>query len=67
MFSHEIKQFLAERDNIINKEDYYYLTDIRENPQIKSIKYNTFEDKYELETDDGYYFKFSVRRKRNDS
>ena len=60
MYSYEIKQFLADKNNIITKEDYYSLTDIRETPQIKSIKYNTFEDKYELETDDGYYFKFSV-------
>lgn len=62
MYSYEIKQFLADKNSIITKEDYYSLTDIRENPQIKSIKYNTFEDKYELKTDDGYYFKFSVVR-----
>ena len=62
MYSYEIKQFLADRNNVITKEDYYSLTNVHENPQIKSIKYNTFEDKYELETDDGYYFKFSVMR-----
>lgn len=62
MFSHEIKQFLAERNYNISKADYYYLTDVRENPQIRDIKYNTFEDKYDLTTDDGYYFKFSVMR-----
>ena len=62
MYSFEIKQFLADRNNTITKEDYYSLTNVRENPQVKGIKYNTFEDKYELETDDGYYFKFSVMR-----
>lgn len=62
MFSYEIKQFLTERDNTVDKGEYYLLTDHTVNPQINSIKYNSYDDTYEMSTNDGCYFKFRVRR-----
>lgn len=62
MYSYEMKTFLDERDNIISKDEYYMLTDSRSNPQIINIKYDTYNGKYELVTEDGYYFSFNIRR-----
>ncbi len=62
MYSHEIKQFLYERNNVLSKEEYEEITDIDNNPQIKSMKYNTEDDTHEIVTNDGYFFKFMVLR-----
>lgn len=62
MFSHEILKFLGERDNTICKSDFWMITDTKENPQIKSIKYNSYDDTYEMSTNDDYYFKFRMMR-----
>jgi hypothetical protein len=62
MFSHEIFRFLGERDNTISKSDFWMITDTKENPQIITIKYNSYDDTYEMSTEDDYYFKFRVAR-----
>ena len=62
MYSYEIKQFLHERNNILSREEFLEITDINRNPQIVSMKYDTVEDKYEIVTSDGYFFKFMVLR-----
>lgn len=35
-------------------------------PQINRVKYNPFEDKFEIWTDDNYYFKFDVEKRNED-
>ena len=62
MYSYEIKQFLHECNNILSREEFLEITDINRNPQIVSMKYDTVEDKYEIVTSDGYFFKFMVLR-----
>lgn len=62
MYSHEIKQFLYERNNVLSKEEFLEITDLNKNPQIKSMKYDTSDDMHEIVTNDGYYFKFMVLR-----
>ena len=62
MYSYEIFKFLGERDNIISKSDFWMITDTKENPQIRTIKYNSYDDTYEMYTDDDYCFKFRVMR-----
>lgn len=62
MYSYEIKTFIEKRNHILSQEEFLEVTDINRNPQIKSIKYDTKEDKMELVTTDGYFFKFMVLR-----
>lgn len=62
MYSYEIKQFLHERNGILSREEFLEITDTERNPQIKSMKYNTADDTYELVTNDGYFFSFMVLR-----
>lgn len=60
MYSYEIKQYLYERNNVLSRDEYLELTDLGKNPQIKSMKYDTSNDTYEIVTSDGYFFKFLV-------
>ena len=62
MYSYEMKQYLHERNNVLSREEYLEFTDVKKQPQICSMKYNTYDDTYEVETSDGYYFNFMVLR-----
>ena len=64
MYSYEIKAFIEKRNHVLNHEEFLEITDIERNPQIQSMKYNTFDDTYELVTNDGYFFKFMVLREK---
>lgn len=63
MYSYEIKLFLDERNHVLSREEFLELTDVQKNPQIKSMKYDTSNDNYEIVTSDGYYFTFIKTRK----
>ena len=62
MYSYEIKAYIEERKHVLNREEFLEITDINRNPQIQSMKYNTYDDTYEMVTNDGYFFKFMVIR-----
>lgn len=57
MFSWEIRDELEKYNYRISSEIYKKICD---SPQIQKIKYEPFGDYYELYTDDGYYYKFTV-------
>ena len=57
MFSWEIRDELEKYNYRISSEIYKKICD---SPQIQKIKYEPFGDYYELYTDDGCYYKFTV-------
>ena len=57
MFSWEIRDELEKYNYRISSEIY---KKICASPQIQKIKYEPFGDYYELYTDDGCYYKFTV-------
>lgn len=61
MYSWEIQNKL-QKDNYILSGDKY-LDICRNSPQISQIKYNGFDDSYEIWTKDNYYWKFRLTRK----
>lgn len=63
MFSWEIEKFLSDRNYSLTKEEYFEITDISMNPQIARIRYNAFEDDFQIITMDGYSW---IVRLRND-
>ena len=64
MYSYEIKQFIHDRKGVLSREEYLEITDTVKNPQICAMKYNTYDDTYEVTTNDGYFFKFMVLREQ---
>lgn len=57
MYDWEIQNYLRERDNILESKEYLYLMNTC--PQINHVKYNAFENCFEMWTDCNY-FKFTV-------
>lgn len=58
MYSYEIDTVI--KKNNYNLESQTYLHICKTSPQIKEVKYNGFDDSYEMCTDDDYYWKFKV-------
>lgn len=58
MFSYEIEKYLKERNYYLKVNELIFITNSKAHPQIDHIKYNAFEDCFEMWTNDGYYFKF---------
>ncbi len=60
MYSNEIERFLQERNYIVTPEECNLLMDVNTNTQIVNMKFCT-NNEYHISTDDGYYFKFTVK------
>lgn len=62
MYDWEIQNRLIEQNYKISSDEYFNIC--RTSPQIKHVKYNPFENCFEIWTDCNY-FKFSVYCKEN--
>jgi len=60
MYSWEIAQFLAEHNYCIGGDDLLFITDVKQHPQLCRIKYDPFNNKYEMWDYEGNYFCFYV-------
>lgn len=58
MYSHEIQQTLEIYHYNINSETYLNICET--SPQINQIKFEPYEQCYELWTNDDFYWKFKV-------
>lgn len=58
MYSHEIEQLLKLRNYLISVEEYIRLVSSN---QVKWVKYNPFEDKFYISTEDNYNYNFKVK------
>ena len=62
MYSHEIKQLLELKNYLLDRKEANKILNIKDSPQINHIKYNTYDDNFEMWTSDNYYFKFKVKK-----
>ena len=58
MYSYEITDIMQRHNNNINADTYIYI--IQTSPQINHIIYRPFGDYFEMWSDDGYYWKFTI-------
>ena len=58
MYSWEIDQKMKEYD--YNIPSFLYIDIISNSPQIRHIKYNPYDNYFEIWTDEGDYWKFKV-------
>ena len=63
MDSYEIDQTLKSQKYNINFD--IYLNICQSSPQLSKIKYNPYENFFEIWTKDNYYWQFFVYRKEN--
>ena len=62
MYSQEIERLLKIRQYEISCSEYFEI--ISTSPQIEHIKYDPYEDKTEIDTNDNYHFKVKIKSKR---
>lgn len=60
MYSSEIDKIMYENNYNIHADIYNKICD--ESPQIKHIKYDAFNNNFEIWTNDEYYWRFSIHR-----
>lgn len=58
MYSYEIDQILKSQNYNIDSNTYMNICST--SPQISRVKYDPYENKYKIWTDDNYYWKFSI-------
>lgn len=62
MYSWEIEQLLKLRNYLINNKEYFQISNIKDNPQISYIKYDAYNNDFQIDTKDDYHFKFKVKK-----
>lgn len=60
MYPDEIRRFLEERNYLIGGDDLINILNIENSPQINSIKYDSFNNAYEMWDCYGNYYRFLV-------
>lgn len=61
MYSCEINQILELQNYNIDSETYINICDT--SPQISRVKYDPYDNKYDIWTNDNFYWKINVYRK----
>lgn len=61
MYSYEIDQIIKSQNYNIDSE--LYIDICNTSPQISRVKYDQYDDKYEIWTNDNYSWKINVYRK----
>mgnify|MGYP000927241135 CR=1 FL=1 len=61
MYDWEIENYIAERDLKLDQNEFLHI--ISTSPQINHQKYEPFEDKFHLWTEDGGHYEFQVKYK----
>lgn len=61
MFSWEIDNLLKQNNYNINSETYIHICNT--SPQITEVKYDGYNNSFEIKTDDSYCWKFKVYKK----
>lgn len=62
MYSHEIEQLLKTRNYLVSREEYNQISNLKDNPQINHIKYDTYKDEFQIDTKDNYHFKLKIKK-----
>lgn len=60
MYDWELKNYLNQKNNRLTAEEYLHICNTC--PQLRRIKYDTFNDYFEAWSDDNNYFRFQVYR-----
>lgn len=63
MYSYEIDKILESQNYNIDSESYINICNT--SPQISRVKYDPYDNKYEIWTSDNYSWKINVYRKEN--
>lgn len=60
MYPYEVAEYLKQRNWYIGGDDLIKITSIKENPQLRDIRFNPFSNEYEMWDVEGNYYKFKA-------
>lgn len=60
MYSHEIDRYMTERNYKLTRDEYKWISSISRSPQISEIKYDCFNNNFNIYTKDGYHWTFTL-------
>ena len=60
MYSWELEEFIKQRNYYVGGDDLVFVINIKEHPQINSVKYDAFNNMYHLTTNDNYNLDFNA-------
>lgn len=63
MYSWEIDRLMKIKQDVITCSEYLEI--LSTSPQINHIKYDAYEDKVEINTNDDYHFKVKIKSPNN--
>lgn len=60
MYPWELSKFIEERQYYLGGDDLCKATSVKENPQLDHIKYNPFDQTYDMWDREGNYYHFTA-------
>ena len=60
MYSHEIDLYMTERNYKLTRDEYKWISSITRSPQISEIKYDGYNNCFNIYTKDGYQWTFTL-------
>lgn len=60
MYPYEVAEYLKQRNYYIGGDDLLKVTSVKENPQLNHIKFNPYNNEYEMWDVEGNYYKFTA-------
>lgn len=64
LYSYEIENYLREHNYSLTAKECAELINIDINSQIVRVRYDPFENDYQIDTSDGYCFRFKVNKRK---
>ena len=60
MYPVELKQYIDERNGVLNRDETEFVTDIKQHKQLNHIQYNQYDSSYDMWDNEGNYYHFSI-------
>ena len=62
MYPVELKQYIDERNGVLNRDEIKFVIDINLHPQLDHIEFNPYSNTYDMWDNEGNYYHFIVRQ-----
>lgn len=59
MYPFELENFIKSRNNYLGGNDLYKAISIEENPQLNHIKFDPYNNQYQMWDEEGHYYEFT--------
>ena len=61
MYPHELQEFISSRNYELNREELLQVIDVKTNSQLTYVKYNPWNNSYEMSDRYGNYYNFKCK------